>query len=89
MNSEIAPVIRNIFSRVQKLSPEDVSFDVDLFAVYGLDSLKAAKLLSHVEVEFDILLPDDDIRTLHTLNDVVALVDRIKKRSQQEGICHV
>jgi acyl carrier protein len=57
------------------LPSQDVDLDADLVADYGLNSLKALKLLSDVEVEFDVDIAQDEARSIRTLNDVIGLIN--------------
>ncbi len=79
MSESVADTVQTLFVQIMKLSTDEVSLDADLFAVYGLDSLRAVKLLSNLEVEYDILFPDEDVRNIRTLRDVIVLVDRVRK----------
>src|SRR4051794_16983692 len=48
VNPEIAQTVRSLFARIQKLHEHEVAMDADLFEEYGLDSLRAVKLLSQL-----------------------------------------
>lgn len=55
-----------------QLRPED-----DLFAKLGIDSFQAVELISDVEAEFDIELPDYELQGVKTFE---ALAQKIDKR---------
>jgi acyl carrier protein len=63
------------FTQIMNLPPQKLKLDADLVAEYGLNSLKALKLLSEVEVEFDIDIDQEDAREMRTLNDVIGLIE--------------
>ena len=50
---------------------DDMSFLNDL----GADSLDTVELAMELEDEFDIIIPDDVVYTLHTVGDVLTYVD--------------
>jgi acyl carrier protein len=70
MSQDLEQIIKTLFAKIQKISVEEIDVNADLFEVYGVDSLRAVKLLSSLEVELDIELPEQDVGTLRTLNDV-------------------
>lgn len=75
---DITRLVVTIFSRVQKVPLDRVDLDADLFSDYGVDSLRAVKLLSTLEVELEIELPDEEIQAVRTLRDVAVLARRIQ-----------
>jgi len=76
MSQDVALVIQSLFAKLQKLPVDSVDMTADLFEAYGLDSLRAVKLLSSLEVELDIELPSEDTAKIRTLNDVLACAQR-------------
>ncbi|MCG8422335.1 MAG: acyl carrier protein [Proteobacteria bacterium] len=58
-----------------KISADTVKLDVSLADEYGLESVKALKLISDIEVEYDIDIDEDEARELRTLGDVIALIE--------------
>jgi acyl carrier protein len=56
---------------------EDLSLDDDLFAVLGIDSVQALELLSDLEREFRVEVPDYELADVRTFAD---LVDKIEER---------
>lgn len=53
------------------LSPGD-----DLFASLGIDSVKALELMTELELEWDIEIPDYELREVKTFADLAAVCDR-------------
>ena len=62
------------FADIIKVPKETVDLDKDLVDVYNIDSVKALRLISDVEVEYEINIGDDEARQVQTLNDVIALI---------------
>ena len=58
-----------------KISADTVKLDVSLADEYGLESVKGLKLISDIEVEYDIDIDEDEARELRTLGDVIALIE--------------
>jgi acyl carrier protein len=66
-------VLRN-FGAIVQVAPEKLDLRANLAAEYGVDSLKALKLISQIEVEFDIDIEEDEAQRIKSLNDVVQLI---------------
>lgn len=71
--------IKSIFSAVQKIPINDIDTTANIFEVYHVDSLKAVKLLSTLEVELDIEIPEAEMQRIRTLDDVSVIVTRLLK----------
>ncbi|WP_437906498.1 acyl carrier protein [Sorangium sp. So ce327] len=74
MSQDLELLIRSLFARIQKVPAETVDMNADIFQVYGVDSLRAVKLLSTLEVELEIELPSEQAGNLRSLNDVLRCV---------------
>jgi acyl carrier protein len=57
---------------LEKISPNSKIVD-DL----GADSLDVVELLSQLEDEFGITIPDDEVETLVTVADVAAAIEKL------------
>jgi acyl carrier protein len=62
------------FSVIAGIPIEELEGDKHLFDVYGLDSIRALKLISDVEVEFDIDIEQEEARAICTLDSVVEII---------------
>jgi acyl carrier protein len=85
MSQNLEQIIKMSFAKIQKLPVEEVDVRADLFEVYGMDSLRAVKLLSSLEVELDIELPEEQLGKLRTLGDVVACVSSVVEQGRKEA----
>jgi acyl carrier protein len=68
---------QTVWSRISviaRVPVAELDGDKHLFDVYGLDSIRALKLISDMEVEFDIDIEQEEARSICTLNDVVELI---------------
>jgi len=52
--------------------------DMELFDMEGYDSMRSVMILSKIENTFDVLVPDDDIFDITTINEWVAEIEKIK-----------
>lgn len=55
----------------QKIAPED-----DVFERLGIDSYQAAELMSDLEMEFDVEIPDYELQGVKTFAQLAAAIDR-------------
>ncbi|MFE6668042.1 acyl carrier protein [Streptomyces sp. NPDC057697] len=65
--TRVMKVLTNVLGR--RLEPVQISPDVDMVAVLGLDSLEAIEFLLQIEDEFDIELDFENLSLQH-LNSV-------------------
>ena len=55
---------------------EDISPDTDRRGIEGVDSGKPLRVIAKVEKEFDIMLEDEDVFGVSSINNLVALIER-------------
>jgi acyl carrier protein len=54
-----------------KLRPED-----DVFEKLGIDSFQAVELMSELELEFDVEIPDYELQGVRTFGQLAATIDK-------------
>lgn len=57
--------------------------DADIFQEYGVNSVRAVKLLSTLEVELDIEFPEEEMQEIRTLEDVRKIAQRLLAESSE------
>jgi acyl carrier protein len=55
----------------EKLAPED-----DFFDALGIDSVQALELLSELEIEFDVEVPDYELQGVKTFAQLADVIDQ-------------
>lgn len=75
MADEVAEKVIATLASVKRISAEGIKLDTNLQEI-GIDSLDVFTLLFELENAFKISIPDDDVRSIRTVNDIV---DGIKK----------
>ncbi len=73
MNQELAHKVIGIIAAVKQIGPESVRAD-STFEELGVDSLDRINILFELENEFDIDVPDDEARSI---TSVQGIVDRL------------
>jgi acyl carrier protein len=75
MSDVVAEKVISTLASVKRIPADTIKLDTNLQDL-GIDSLDVFTLLFELENAFKISIPDDDVRSLRTVNDVV---DGIKK----------
>ena len=58
-----------------KVSPEKLTVDLDFFDALGIDSVQALELLSDLEIEFDVEVPDYELQGVKTFAALAQVID--------------
>jgi acyl carrier protein len=75
MSDAVADKVISTLASVKKISADKITVDTNLQDL-GIDSLDVFTLLFELENAFNISIPDDDVRSIKTVKDIV---DGIKK----------
>lgn len=59
-----------------KVDPASLAPDADVFEALGVDSMQVLELLSEMELEFDVEIPDYELRGVKTFAQLAQLIDR-------------
>jgi acyl carrier protein len=87
MSEEFTQRVLNTIAASKRIPPETVTIDSD-FQSLNIDSMDAVEILFALENEFDINIPDDDVRSVKNIRDMVTGVARLveaKNASAQAG----
>ena len=71
--------IQAMLAEALNLSVEKVTPDAKIVDDLGADSLDVVELLSQLEDEYGITIPDDEVESLVTVADVAAEVEKLTK----------
>jgi len=76
MPDEVAGKIISMLAAIKHVPVEGITLDSSLQEM-GIDSLDTFTLLFDLENEFHITIPDDEAKSIRTVNDVVVGVKRL------------
>jgi acyl carrier protein len=76
MADEVAEKVIATLASVKRIPAEGIKLDTKLQDL-GIDSLDVFTLLFELENAFKISIPDDDVRSLRTVNDIVEGVKKL------------
>ena len=76
MPDEVAEKVIATLASVKRIPAEKITVDTNLQEM-GIDSLDVFTLLFELENAFKISIPDDDVRSIKTVGDIVTGIKKI------------
>ena len=76
MKSDIEQTLRESIARQKMLSADEISLDSTLEEL-GITSLDAISLVFDIEDSFGVEVPNEELKKLRTVRDIVDGVDRL------------
>ena len=61
-----------VLAKQLQIDPSSISMDTDIVEDLGADSLDLVELLSQLEDDYGITIPDDEVESLVTVADIAA-----------------
>jgi acyl carrier protein len=80
MPDELTERIIRIIAETQRKDPSQVSID-STFEELGIDSMDGVNIIFAVENEFNINVPDEEVKTIRSVRDVVNGVERLTQQT--------
>ena len=71
--------IQAMLAEALNLPLEKITPDAKIVDDLGADSLDVVELLSQLEDEYGIIIPDDEVEKLVTVSDVAAQIEKLVK----------
>jgi len=76
MPDEVAEKVIATLASVKRIPAENIKLNTDLQSL-GIDSLDVFTLLFELENAFKISIPDDDVRSIKTVGDIVGGIKKL------------
>jgi acyl carrier protein len=76
MSEELIQRVLKVIATSKRIPLETVTIESD-FQQLGIDSMDAVEILFALENEFDITIPDEEARTVRSIRDMCAGVERL------------
>ena len=73
---EIRTDLAEIVNDIAGVAVEDVQLDKSFVDDLGVDSLSMVEIIYGCEDKFGVSIPDEDVKNLKTVGDVVAYIER-------------
>ena len=84
MAETVAERVVRVFAEFKKISPDEVKMDTT-FEELGLDSLDGLNLIFELEEEFDLTVPDDKIKEMKSVAQVVEGIEKLLE-AKEKGV---
>ena len=86
MSDELIERVLKVIATSRRIPLEKVTIDSD-FQQVGIDSMDAVEILFALENEFDIIIPDDEVRGVRNVRQMCEGVEKLvaAKRSPVSG----
>ena len=76
MSDELIERVRKVIAASKRIPEERVTVD-SAFEELGIDSMDAVEILFALENEFDINIPDEEVKTVRNVRQMVEGVERL------------
>ena len=76
MSDELIERVRKVIATSKRIPLETVTNESD-FQQLGIDSMDAVEILFALENEFDINIPDDEVRSVRSVRDMCEGVEKL------------
>lgn len=78
-NVTVLDEVKNIISEVLEVSIEELNENTNLLRDLGAESLDLVDLVAEFESKYNFEIPDQDIKGLQTIGDVVSYIESHNK----------
>lgn len=82
MAQNITQEIIEIVSTVLEKKPNEIPLDAHLIQDVGADSMMALEILAAMEKKYKIVIPEDKLKEMTTVNKIIELVESAKKKGK-------
>jgi len=76
MSDELIERVRKVIAASKRIPEDKVTVD-STFEELGIDSMDAVEILFALENEFDINIPDEEVKTVRNVRQMVEGVERL------------
>jgi acyl carrier protein len=76
MSEQLIERVRNVIARSKKIPVDRVTIDSS-FKELAIDSMDAVEILFELESEFDVTIPDDQVRSVRNVRDMAEGVEKL------------
>jgi len=78
--ADIRSEIIEIVSTVIEKKPGDIPADAHLIQEVGADSMMALEILAAIEKRYRVIIPEEKLKEMTTLNKIISLVESARKK---------
>lgn len=85
MSDELTQRILRIIAETQRKDPAEVTID-STFEELGIDSMDGVNIVFALENEFNINVPDEEVKSIRSVRDMVTGVERLIEQTGQQKV---
>ena len=74
---DVEKQVKSIVAKVIEMPEAEIGPDADFIDDLGVDSLKAIEITGAIEKTFKVVVPEEEIRNIRTLNQAIALTKKL------------
>ncbi|MBI5873728.1 MAG: acyl carrier protein [Candidatus Omnitrophica bacterium] len=82
MTQNTTQEILEIVSMILEKEPKEIPLDAHLIQDIGADSMMALEILAALEKKYRIVIPEDKLKEMTTLNKIISLVESARKKGK-------
>jgi acyl carrier protein len=71
--------VKKLVAEIAEVPASKLKDDANFFDDLGIDSMKALEIVASIEKKYKIRIPEDKIPTIRSLQNVYALLEKLKK----------
>jgi len=76
---DVEKQVKSIVAKVIEIPEAEIGPDADFIDDLGVDSLKAIEITGAIEKTFKVVVPEEEIRNIRTLNQAITLTKKLLK----------
>jgi acyl carrier protein len=72
--------IKKLVADIAEKSPEEIKDDASFYEDLGIDSMMALEIVATIEKKYKIMIPENEIPNIRSLQNVYSLVEGLLKK---------
>ncbi|MFA5038849.1 MAG: acyl carrier protein [Candidatus Omnitrophota bacterium] len=80
MTHNLEQEILGIVSTILEKKPEEMPLDAHLVRDAGASSMMALEILAALEKKYKIVIPEENLKDMTTINNIISMVEAAKKK---------
>jgi acyl carrier protein len=80
MSDKVSKEILDIVATVIEKKPDQILLDAHLIQDVGADSMMALEILAALEKKYRIVIPEEKLKEMTTVNKIIAMVETARKK---------
>ena len=85
MSEQLTQRVLSVIAATQRISPETVTIDKS-FQERGIDSMDGINILFALENEFDITIPDEQAKQIHSIREMVQGIEKLVSQASASKV---